>query len=116
MNLDHELRQALKRKDPPAGFDRRVLTRIAAGDVVRSSGVGPSWHRVVLPVAAALVLTVAGTYFVHQREQRQAREQWIAAERATSEVAFALQIASEKLAAAQTKVREFNQHDHTIQP
>lgn len=112
MNLDHELRQALKRKDPPGGFDRNVLARIAAGEVVRNPDFRPSWPRFLLPVAASLVLTLAGMYYVHERGQRDAREQRIEAERATIEVTAALRIASDKLATVQTKVREFNQHEH----
>jgi hypothetical protein len=53
MNLEQQLRQALERKDPAAGFDGRVMSRVSAGkgapaaSHVRWSGLG-----VFLPVAA----------------------------------------------------------------
>jgi hypothetical protein len=116
MNLDRELRRALTREDPPPGFDRRVLTLIAGTGTARNMASRASWRRFVLPVTASLVLALAGTYFVQVREQQRTREELMAAERATSEVALALSIASEKVAAVKKKVWEFNQHDHSIQP
>ena len=116
MNLDDELRLALQRKNPPAGFDRRILTRIASGDTVSNPASRPRWRRFVLPIAASLLFTFSGTYYVQQREQWVARQQWAAAERATRDVTLALHIASEKLAAVQTKVQEMNHHERPIQP
>ena len=33
MNLEHDLRQALKRKEPSQGFSERVLNKIGSTDV-----------------------------------------------------------------------------------
>jgi hypothetical protein len=116
MNLEHELRQALRRKDPPSGFEQRVLTRIARGETVAPPRLRPSWRRFVLPLAASLFVTAGATYIVHVREQHQAREQRLAGERATSEVARALSIASEKVAAVQAKFEELAEHDQSNKP
>jgi hypothetical protein len=96
MNLERELRRTLQRKDPPPGFERRVLTRLARGETVASPPGRLPWRRFALPLAASLVMIVGASYVVHVREQQQAREQWLAGARATSEVARALSIASER--------------------
>lgn len=112
MNLDHELRRALKRTDPPGGFDDRVLSRIAAGETVRMTAPQPRWARAVLPLAASLMLAFGATYYMQQQQHRQAREAQMQAEQAARDVVFALQVASEKVAAAQTKVQELTHHDN----
>ena len=116
MNLDHELRRALARKDPPAGFERTLMARIASGAPVRRMAQ-PRWrHRALLPVAASLILTFGGTYYLQQRQEQRAHEQRLLAERATTQVTLALRIASEKLAMVQSKVQEMNQHEPQTQP
>ena len=116
MNLDDELRHALQRRDPPLGFERDVLTRIAKGDTVALPRRRPSWGRFALPFAASLLVMAGAGYVVHVREQQQARAQWIAGARATTEVARALSIASAKVANVQVKFQELNQHDQSKQP
>ena len=105
MSLEQELRRALRRKDPPSGFDDRVLSRIAAGDTVRLPAHRQRWGRAILPLAASLMLAFGATYYVQQQRQ-QMRDAQMHAEQATREVVFALEVASEKVAAAQTKVQE----------
>jgi hypothetical protein len=114
MNLDHDLRQALSRKTPPAGFDHRVLQRVRAGDSSQRPDRPSSWRRYLVPVAAS-VLLIGGSYALRQWDQRQADQERAAAERATVQVAVALRIASDKLSEVQTKVQEFNQHDYPTQ-
>ena len=116
MNLDHELRQALSRKNPAARFDQRVLQGVRVGRQAQPLGRQSAWRRYLLPLAASLILIIGGTYGLREWEDRQARQQRAAAERATVQVARALRIASDKLSAVQTKVQEFNQHDHPIEP
>ena len=115
MNLDHELRQALSRKTPLAGFDHRVLQRVRAGDSSERPEPRSSWRRYLLPVAASTMLIIGGSYAQRQWHQRQADERRVAAERATVQVALALRIVSNKLSEVQTKVQEFNQHDYPAQ-
>ena len=112
MTLEHELRRALKRTDPPSGFDDRVLLRIAAGETVRMADTRRRWARAVLPLAASLILAFGATYYVQQHHDRQAREAQVQTEQTARDVVFALQVASEKVAAAQTKVQELTHHEH----
>ena len=110
MSLEHELRRALKRTDPSSGFDDRVLAKIAAGDTGRVPVGRARWRRVSLPIAASLMLTFGAAYYV-QQQQRQAYE--AQAQQTARQVVLALQIASEKISAAQAKVEEITRHEST---
>jgi hypothetical protein len=97
MNLDHELRQALRRPEAPPGFEQSVLSRIAGRDPGPALPVRYRRRWLALPVAASLVAAFGWGY--HLQVQRRA-----AAERAAYEVSIGLQIAGEKLLAVQKKV------------
>lgn len=113
MNLEQELRRALTRKDPPGGFDDRVLSRIAKGDTVHITTAKRGWARVFLPIAASLLVAFGGTYYVQQQQQRQLRENQAQTEQAARDVLLALQIASETISAAQARVQEITRHEPT---
>lgn len=112
MSLEQELRRALRRKEPPSGFDDRVLSRIAAGETVRISPPHTRWTRVALPIAASLLLAFGATYYV-QEHRRMELERQAHTEQAVREVVFALQIASETISAAQAKVEEITRYEPT---
>ena len=87
MNIEHELRSALRRESPDPGFSRRVLSRIEAKQ--------HPWRAVA---AAGLLTVVLGGWTAHAIvRQRQG-------ERARDEVLLALRITSEKLSEAQSHV------------
>ena len=111
MNLEHELRQALKRKDPGSGFDTSVLGKLRSGAVDARASRRPRWTRLALPVAASLMLTATGSYYAlqHQRQQRQIR-----AEQAAYDLVLALEIASAKVSAVQVKVQEMTHHEGQV--
>ena len=93
MSFEQHLRRALRRKEPPVGFDRRVLTRIAEERRAQLEGtVRARPRRVIswLAVAAATLLIVVGV--AQYRAQQQMREQ-----AAKAQVMTAFEIASEKL-------------------
>lgn len=115
MSLEQELRRALKRKDPPSGFDDRVLSRIASGETLRVPHAQSRWARVSLPIAATVMLAIGATYYVQfqQHERRLAREQQAHAEQSARDVVLALQIASDTVAAAQAKVEEMTRYEPT---
>ena len=113
MRLEQELRRALARKDPAGGFDERVLSRIAAGEAVSATRPARGWNRAALPLAASVMLAIGATYYVQRHEQQQARLQQVRTEQAAHEVVLALQIASEKISAAQAKVEEMTRHEPT---
>jgi hypothetical protein len=113
MSLEHELRRALKRTDPPGGFDDRVLSRIARGETAPSTPPARFGTHAFLPIAASLMLAFGATYYMHQHQQRQARAAQAETERTVSDVVLALQVASETVAAAQAKVEEMTRYEAT---
>jgi hypothetical protein len=96
MNLDDELRAALRREDPSPGFTQRVL----AGRVVAQSQFKAAPKRMIprmmwaTALAAMLVTGVAVT-----SEYRQQK-----AERAGRDAVLALRIAAEKLNQTRDKI------------
>jgi hypothetical protein len=84
--FEKELRDALRRKEPPAGFSGRVLAG-AGSKAARRHG----W--VAGAIAACLLLSVGGFEY-HQYEGRKAKQ----------ELLLALEIAGSKLNIAQKKV------------
>jgi len=112
MSLEQELRRALRRKDPPSGFGDRVLSKIAAGEIRRVRGGTRRWGRVTLPIAASLMLAFGATYYV-QEQQRRTAAAYTHREQAARDIVLALQIASEKISAAQTRVEEITHYEST---
>ena len=113
MSLEQELRRALRRKDPPSGFDDRVLSRMAAGETVRLAQPQTRWARLSLPIAASVMLAFGATVYMQQQQQRLEQEQQARVEQSAREVVLALQIASDTIAAAQAKVEEITRYEPT---
>jgi len=107
MNLDTDLKRALRRQSPPAGFAERVMQRArrgGGGPAPPEPGGGENPRRSTLAAAASLMLAaVLGGYALHQRHEREG-------ERARDQVLRAMSIASEKVAYAQQQVREIGSH------
>jgi hypothetical protein len=83
MNLDDELRSAMRREDPPLGFTQRVMARAQARPVPKTGMFRMIW---AAGIAALLVIG-----FTAGSEYRQAK-----AERAGREAMIALRIAAAK--------------------
>ena len=113
MSLEHELRRALKRTEPPDGFDDRVMSRIARGDTAPVRTVRPPWVSVVLPVAASVMVAVGTSYYAQQQQQRQAHAAQAETQQHVSDVMLALRVASETVAAAQARVEEITRYEPT---
>jgi hypothetical protein len=94
MNLEDELRSALRRKEPSPEFTERVLARVGNVPVRRAPR---PWVRWVAAMAAS-VLLAAGAIEYRQYRGEQAR----------SQVLLALRIAGGKLNKAQKKVQMLN--------
>ena len=98
MNLEDQLRHALKREDPPEGFAGRVLEQTGSAPVAFRQPQRKPWWRLWLPsvsfaaAAAAVVLSMSVQYR-HKQEEEAGRQ-----------AALALRIASEKLNLARNKV------------
>ena len=114
MNMDDELRHALRRKQAPADLADRVLTlarqsserataaRISTSPAATVTSAPTGSHRVLRWLAAAAVIgvTIGGAerYYTQQRAAE--------AERVQEELRIALQITSEALAHVQSKLSE----------
>lgn len=110
-NLDNELKNVLRRVEPPAGFADRVLRgttlqpparplELVTGTPTAARHSPTVWYR--LAAAAALVAALGGAmeYRVVQKE----RAERVAGEAAKEKVVLALHIASSKLQIVQTKI------------
>ncbi|MGA7617384.1 MAG: hypothetical protein WBX15_19640 [Thermoanaerobaculia bacterium] len=101
MNLESQLKQLLKRTDPPAGFEERVMERIRRGDASATPKRAARWQQPWRAAVAALLLLVAGGSSVALFETHQHR---LAGERAKEEVLLALRITGEKSALARHQI------------
>ena len=99
-NIDHELREALRRKQAPADLADRVLARINEQPAQERQAAPTSIGHVRRWLAAAAVLAVAAggaeRYYTQQKAAEAARVQ--------EELRIALQITSETLAVVQSKL------------
>ena len=105
MNIDNELRDALRRKQAPSDLADRVLARINSGEAEmqpQTSRSGAGSHPVLRWLAAAAVLAVAAGGAERYYTQQQAAE----AARVQQELRMALQITSDTLAAVQSKLSQ----------
>ena len=100
MELEHELKAALARKEPDPGFANQVMDAVRREKQISRSERRP-WRALA---AAATLIAVLGGVAAQQAAQRRAE-----GERAQEEVLLALRITSEKLRTAQDHVR----HIHT---
>src|ERR1700691_576543 len=93
MNLEQELKSALRRQDPSPDFAERVLARVAAAPLRTAPRVSQVWVRWLAAIAAALLLAAGGLEYRHYR-----------GERAKAQGLLAVRIAGSKLNKAQRKV------------
>ena len=111
--LEDELKNFLKRKEPPAGFTDRLLERISAPPSPRSGG----WQKLlslfappkVRWVSAGILACLLVAFGLSQyRSYRRVRAE---GELAKTQLMLALQIAGNKLNFAQKKVLEIHKHE-----
>lgn len=104
--LDDELRGLLRRKEPPAGFTERVMSRLETKPPrltpVQRRSASFRWPVLRWAVATAVVCVavIAGT--VRYQHQQQMRAQ---AERASRQAILALRITNEQLDAALSRAQ-----------
>ena len=91
MNLDDELKAALRREDPSPGFAERVVARTRSVAMPRRSAPHMMWA-----VAMAAMLVIGFTVTSEYRQKK--------AERAGHDAVLALRIAAEKLNMTRDKV------------
>ena len=98
MNLEHDLKRALRRESPAPGFAGRVLQRL--DEEPRRKPVW--WRAAAASVTLGLLL---GGYATHKVAEHRKGE------RAKEQVLAAMRIAGEKVRIAQQEVRDIGSHD-----
>jgi hypothetical protein len=91
IDFEDELRSALRRTEPPAGFASRVVARTG-------SKPAPNWRGWLAAAVAACALLTAGGVEYRRYEGREASRQLL----------VALEIAGSKLTIAQERIYELN--------
>jgi len=97
--LEDELRNALKRKDPPAGFSGRVLASTAGTS--RKAWVGLLKSRGLrwgLAAAICIMIFIAGI------EYRKTQEEMASGEAAKDQLMLALRIAGDQMQLVRSKI------------
>ena len=104
MNLEDDLRRALKRTPAPDDFADRIIGRVERGELPKAAVIpfARPRMRVVQWLAAAAAVTLMTAGGANYYRQRQAIAE---AERAQAEVMLALQITSEAFAVVQDKLQ-----------
>ena len=116
MNLEDDLRRALRRTTAPAGFAERVVGRLKAAPTTDDVQPAPTYddvrpapttgtvggRRRWLAAAAVIALLAAGGTRYYQQQQQRAAE----AERIEADIRLALRITSEKLELIQRKIND----------
>ena len=106
-DINDELRHALRRVEPPAGFAEGVLQRVVGGDASTGEPGGGAARRAPgqtifgWAAAAVLVLTVTGGAWYRSELRRQAQ-----GEEAKRQVLVSLRMAGSKLQFVQSKVNQ----------
>lgn len=99
--IDDELRRLLRRKEPPAGFAERVMSRLKTEPprltFVQRRSAFFRWPVLRWAVAAAVVCIAVVAGIVRQQHQQQVRAQ---AEHASRQAILALRITNEQIDAA----------------
>ena len=110
-DLENDLRKALERREPPAGFAERVLAQLELAPTPK-----PGWREALISlvrvpslrwatagVVACLLLTLGALHYRRVQLER------AAGEAAKAQVMQALRIASKKLNVTWRKVQEVDQ-------
>ena len=90
MSIERDLREALRRPDPPAGFAERVMERVALEGKRPAGALFPA-RRQLGAAAMVILLLGAGSWGAYRYEQNRR------AEEAAHDVIAALRLTSEKL-------------------
>lgn len=106
--FEDDIRQALARQEPPAGFTERVLARVQAEPAKTSAWdrLSGFFHLPMLRFATVAALCVALVVGVGFEQQRRLREQGLAAKQ---QLMLALKITSGKLHTARTAVHSISE-------
>ncbi|HEU5231262.1 MAG TPA: hypothetical protein VFU50_00275 [Terriglobales bacterium] len=104
-DLEKQLRSALRRCDPPAGFAERVMAHVdrdAARDSQRSTASWNWWLKLRWAAIPALAAILVFGFWLRGYEQRQQEKEALAAKQ---QIMLALRITGSKLRMAKAKVK-----------
>lgn len=111
-DMEHDLRRALRREDPPPNFAQRLMARVeqentsgAKQEHAHASGIrrltlSPIWRWAAVGVTAVALVVGATEYRAHERAKEEAE-----ARAAKRQVMLALRITGSKLRLAKQKVK-----------
>ena len=99
MNLENELKKALRPEDPGEDFTRAILQRVAVARSRRK-------RRKLLAIAASVALLTGASFRLAQYRKERAEAQW-----ASAQLRLALRITGEKLELARKKVTRLNRQE-----
>ena len=125
MNLDEELKLALRRTEPPAGFAERVLARAKTATQPGEKPPVNSWKALFSPfgtpivrwaAGAALLCLIVGLIVGMSALRGERRREAAQAEAAKAQLMLALAVASDKMNIARRKVSEIGIPPKEIQP
>ncbi len=109
VDLENDLKNALRRENVPDGFADRVLARVANQSASPKAGVHNSWldlsARPLVRWAAVAAVSAGMIFGVHVHN---VRRQQAEGEAAKERLILALRIAGSKLQLAKSKVNEVN--------
>jgi hypothetical protein len=100
MDLERDLRNTLRRKDPPPGFADRVMARLEPQRIRKAPPRWAPWA-----VAAALLLSTGGGVVYRQRQQQARGEQ------AKEQLLLALQVTGAQLDHVRARVRSVSNQE-----
>jgi hypothetical protein len=95
-DFEDRLRDALQRREPPAGFAERVIARVPRRRAPRWTG----W-RSLTAIAAVLLVMFSAVLFEWRRQVERAER----AEAANRQLMYALRLAAEKIERVQQRVQ-----------
>ncbi len=99
--FENDLKQALRQVDPPAGFEQRVLARLARESAATRQ---PSRFTAWATAAGLAFASLGGVAIYQQQQQRRAME-------ARDQLLLALRVTSEKLDVVRSRINHSSASD-----
>ena len=103
-DLERDLRESLRRREPPDGFAERVLARVQEADTSSESSPGRFWGWRWAAAAAAIVLVLFGGFALYRERQQRAEN-----ERAKEQLLYALRVTGSQVRYVQQRLSEMEQ-------
>jgi len=107
--LEDDLRAALRRVDPPEGFEHRVLARIERAE--RPAGLAPRRFPAWAAAAGLAFASIAGVAVYHERQVKE-RERGMAAR---DQLVLALQITGKKLDSVRNQINYSDSNSKNVE-